>query len=66
MFHTGEEPFEHFGCLTFGLWHSACLGELSPLSCGAVLLARGCVSFGVPVLSAMRFHRVGFEDCVFH
>ena len=43
-----------------------CSGELSLLSCGAVLLEQGCVSLGVCVSSAMRFQRVGFEDCVFH
>jgi len=49
--------------LGFGI--PPCSGELSPLSCGAVLLERGCVSLCVRVSSAMRFHRVGFEDCVF-
>ena len=56
-----------FGCLTFlGFGIPPCSVDLSPLSCGAVLLERGCVSLGIRVSSAMRFHRVGFEDCVFH
>ena len=43
-----------------------CSVELSPLSCGAVLLERGCVLLGVHVSSAMRFLGVAFEACVFH
>ena len=39
--------------------------NLSPLSCGAVLLERGCVSLGIRASSAMRFHGVRFEDSVF-
>ena len=38
----GRGPF--FGCLTFwGFGIPPCSIELSPLSCGAVLLERGCV-----------------------
>ena len=33
---------------------------------GAILLERGCVVLGVRFSSAMRFHGVAFEDCVFH
>ena len=43
-----------------------CSVELSPLSCGAVLLERRCVLLGVRFSSATRFHGVAFEDCVFH
>ena len=44
-----------FGCLTFwGFGHpSLAFVELSPLSCGAVLLERGCVLLGVRFSSAM-------------
>ncbi len=42
-----------------------CSVELSPLSCGAVLLERGCVLLGVRISNAMRYHVVGFEDCAF-
>ena len=42
-----------------------CSVELSPLSCGAVLLERGCVLFRVRVSSALHFHGVGFNKlCV--
>ena len=55
------------GCLTFlGFGIPRCSLELSPLFCGAVLLVRGCVLLGVRVSSAMRFHGVVFEDCLFH
>ena len=54
------------GCLIFlCLGIPPCSVEL-PLACGAVLLERGCVLLGVRVSSAMRFHGVGVEDCVFH
>ena len=33
---------------------------------GANLLERGCVMSGVRFSSAMRFHGVAFEACVFH
>ena len=33
---------------------------------GAVLLELGCVLLGVRFSSAMRFHGVAFEACVFH
>ena len=46
-----------FGCLTFlGFGIPPCSAELSPLSCRAGLLERGCVLLGVRVPSAMRFH----------
>ena len=38
-----------------------CSGDLSPLSWGAVLLERVCVSLCVRVPGAMRFHRVGLS-----
>ena len=56
-----------FGCLTsLGFGIPPCSVELSPLSCGAVLLERWRVSLCVRVSSAMRFHGIGFEDSVFH
>ena len=56
-----------FGCFIFwGFGIPPGSVELSPLSCGAVLLERGCVLLGVRVSSAMRFHGVWFEDCVLH
>ena len=60
----GGGLFFFSGYLPFGI--PPCSVELSPLSCRAVLLERGCVLLGVRVSSAMRFHGVGFEDCVSH
>ena len=49
-------------CLPFGAFGiPPCLVALSPLSCGAVLLERGCVLLGVRFSSVMCFHGVGFE-----
>ena len=64
----GEEGGRFFfDCPTFlGFGIPLCSVELSPLSCGAVLLERGCVLLGVRVSSAMRFHGVEFADCVSH
>ena len=62
-----EGRFFFFGSLTFcGFGIPPCSVELSPLSRGTILLERGCGSLGVRVSSALRFHGVGFEDCVFH
>ena len=52
--------------LLVGFGIPPCWGELSPLSCGAVLVELGCVSLGVRVSIALRFHTEGFKDCAFH
>ena len=61
------------GCVVFvsvvspcGLLRPACSGALSPISCRAVLLEQVCVSLGVRVWSAKRFHWIGFEKCALH
>ena len=61
---VGSVFFSAVPPLDFGI--PPCSGELSPLSCGAVLLERGCVSLCVRVSSAVRLHWVGFKDCMFH
>ena len=67
MIHEEKGGFRHFSVVSLlGFGIPPCQGELSPLSCAAVLLERGCVSLGVRISSGMRFHRVGLEGCVLH